>query len=393
MLVGVIAPNVLSGYYELGIVLVVAALLGFVRVMRLPVWALAAAGVVLIGTTIVVWNGVTGYASQARVMVRNFYGVVRTRDFQDPVPYRAMYHGGIMHGGQLLEPDAQMQASSYFGPTSGYGRLFASLPPAPRNVGVIGLGAGAIAVYGRAGDHFVFYEIDPQVIDVAQREFTFLGLSKAKVETVLGDGRLSLERAPDGYFDVLAMDAFSGDAIPMHLLTREAMAMYVRKLKPDGAIIFQATNRFVNIQPVVSQLAAEHGMKAVLVSDSPEATEGREYSARAHRSDHRLAQPAHPGRRADQVRRRAHRAADGLPRLDRRLLQPARRAQVALPVCWAVQHAAARDRARRRFSRPFPQAYPQLLWIARAPGLTPPASAGRRPRCRAAASRPRSPSG
>ena len=276
-LIGVIAPNVLPGYYELGIVLIVTAVLGLVRVLGMAPIATAVAAGVLVATSVVVWNGISAYASQARVVMRNFYGVVRTKDFAEPVPYRAMYHGGIMHGGQLLEPDAQMLPSSYFGPTSGYGRLFASLPPAPRNVGVIGLGAGAVAVYGRPGDHFVFYEIDPQVIEVAQKEFTFLGQSKAKVETVLGDGRLALERAPDGYFDVLAMDAFSGDAIPMHLLTRESIAMYVRKLKPDGAIIFQATNRFVDISPVVAQLAAEHGMKAVMVSDSPDAGEGRDY--------------------------------------------------------------------------------------------------------------------
>src|SRR5262249_35811435 len=121
--------------------------------------------------------------------------------------------------------------------------------------------------YSRKGDVFRFYEIDPQVVTVAQQEFTFLADSAARVEVVLGDGRLSLEREADQRFDLLAIDAFSGDSIPMHLLTREAMATYVRHIRPDGVIVFQATNRFVDIAPVVERLAVEFGLKAVLVSD------------------------------------------------------------------------------------------------------------------------------
>jgi len=108
------------------------------------------------------------------------------------------------------------------------------------------------------------------VAAVAMSEFTFLRDSPAQIEVALGDGRLSLEREPDQRFDLLALDAFSGDSIPMHLLTREAMATYVRHLKPDGVIVFQATNRFVDITPVVERLAAEFGFSAVLVSDTPE---------------------------------------------------------------------------------------------------------------------------
>jgi spermidine synthase len=142
------------------------------------------------------------------------------------------------------------------------------LPAGPRKAGIIGLGAGALAAYGRRGDVFRFYEIDPQVAAVAMTEFSFLRDTPAEVDIVLGDGRLSLERErPQGY-DLLAIDAFSGDSIPMHLITSEAMATYVRHLKPDGAIVFQATNRFVDISPVVERLAAQFGYTAVLVSDS-----------------------------------------------------------------------------------------------------------------------------
>jgi len=277
LLVGIAAPNVLPGYFELGIALVACALLLLARTARLHWWAAAASVVVVVATGMLAGMQIRDYLANTRVMVRNFYGVVRTRDFNEPVPFRAMYHGGINHGGQLRDPAMRREPSSYFGRTSGYGRAFASLPEGPRRVGVIGLGAGAIAAYSRAGDVFRFYEIDPQVVEVASTEFSFLGDSPGAIEIVLGDGRLSLEREPDQRYDLLAIDAFSGDSIPMHLLTREAMATYVRHLKPDGVIVFQATNRFVDIAPVVAQLAAEFGMKAVLVSDWPNSDEGANY--------------------------------------------------------------------------------------------------------------------
>ncbi len=209
--------------------------------------------------------------------MRNFYSVLKTRETEEPTPFRSLVHGGIMHGGQLMAPQYRLRPSSYFGTTSGYGRMFASLPDTPRKVGVIGLGAGSIIAYARKGDTFRFYEINPQVVDVAKREFTFMQDTPAKIEVVLGDGRLSLEREPSQQFDVLAMDAFSGDSIPMHLLTRQAMEIYLRHLKPGGVLAFQATNRFINIAPIVASLAAEFGLAAVLVSDFPENEEGPNY--------------------------------------------------------------------------------------------------------------------
>ena len=275
LLVGVAAPNVLPGYYELEITLVACALLLFSRTLKLRWWIVGGAFAMAAATATAAAYNLNTYLSNTRVMLRNFYGVVRTRDFPKPAPFRAMYHGGIQHGGQLLESAYRNLPVTYFGPTSGYGRVFASLPGAPRRVGVVGLGAGVIVAYARRGDLFRFYEIDPQVAAVAMTEFTFLRDSPAQIEVVLGDGRLSLEREPDQRFDVLALDAFSGDSIPMHLLTREAMATYVRHLKPDGVIVFQATNRFVDIAPVIERLAAEFGFSAVLVSDAPEASDTR----------------------------------------------------------------------------------------------------------------------
>ena len=277
LLVGIAAPNLLSGYYEVGITLVACAVLLYHRTMAGRWWAAGAAlGVLTATATFTVINSME-YLEKTRVVMRNFYGVVRTRDYPAPVPFRVMYHGGINHGGQLLEDGMRNRPTSYFSETSGYGRTFASLGEGPLRVGIIGLGAGAIAAYSRAGDLFRFYEIDPQVAAVAVTEFSFLKDSPAQTDIVLGDGRLSLEREPVQNYDVMAIDAFSGDSIPMHLITREAMAAYLRHLKPDGVIVFQATNRFVDIAPVVSRLAAEFGMTAVLVSDNPESNDGADY--------------------------------------------------------------------------------------------------------------------
>jgi len=186
-----------------------------------------------------------------------------------------------MHGGQLLGDSFRNTPADYFGPGSGYGRVFDSLrqigPKKPLRVGVIGLGAGVIASWMKPGDQLVFYEISPRVVEIAKREFTFLQDTSAKTEIVLGDGRLSLEREPPRGYDVMGIDAFSGDSIPMHLVTREAMALYLRHLKPDGVIVFQATNRFIDLLPVVKRLASEFGLEAVNVSDSPEGGEGPEY--------------------------------------------------------------------------------------------------------------------
>jgi hypothetical protein len=254
---------------------------GLLVLLLTRAWGAAWASVVavaVVGTT-----GWTAYrqieeqVSHSRVMLRNFHGAIRTRDLATPAPFRSLVHGGIMHGGQLLDADLQLEPSSYFGPDSGFGRLFDALPDDPRRVGVIGLGAGSIAAHARAGDFFRFYEINPQVVDLAYREFTFLTATPATTEVVLGDGRLSLERATPRHYDVIAVDAFSGDAIPMHLLTREAFLVYLKHLKPGGVIAFQATNRFVDIAPVVERLAAEHGMTAVMISDHPQGGDGPEY--------------------------------------------------------------------------------------------------------------------
>jgi spermidine synthase len=278
VLVAIVAPLTLPGYFELGIALILLGALFAVRVRGWASWGVLA---VLAATVAFVVKGAHDYTTGIRVMERDFYGVVRTADHFSPVPYRSMYHGAIMHGGQLLGDSFRNTPADYFGPDSGYGRVFASLreiePQKSLNVGVIGLGAGVIAAWMKPGDTLVFYEISPRVVDIARREFTFLADTPAKTELVMGDGRLSLEREAPRSYDVLGIDAFSGDSIPMHLVTREAMALYLRHLKPDGVIVFQATNRYIDLLPVVKRLAAEFGLEAVNVSDSPEGETGPEY--------------------------------------------------------------------------------------------------------------------
>jgi hypothetical protein len=277
VLVAIVAPLTLRGYFEVNIALVLLALLVLLQLTgRARLIGLA----VVAATTFLSAYGAREYALDTRVMQRDFYGVVRTRDRAEPVPYRSMMHGGIVHGGQLLDAEFRNMPSDYFGPSSGYGRLFEALNavrPQPRRVGIVGLGAGVVASYGRSGDEFVFYEISPRVVDVAASEFTFLRDTPARTSVVLGDGRLSLEREAPRRYDVLGIDAFAGDSIPMHLITRQAMALYVKHLEHDGIIVFQATNRYIDLLPVVQRLAAEFGMQAVLVSDAPNHTSGPEY--------------------------------------------------------------------------------------------------------------------
>ncbi len=278
VLVAIVAPIALRGYFELGIALVLLSLILTVRLKGVSIWGGVA---VSVAAVVLVVRGASDYTQGVRVMERDFYGVVRTADHSSPVAYRSMYHGGIMHGGQLLGEKFRNHPADYFSPTSGYGRVFRSLremnPKKPLEVGIIGLGAGVVAAWMRPGDALTFYEISPRVVDIARREFTFLSDTFAKTELVMGDGRLSLEREPPRGYDLLGIDAFSGDSIPMHLVTREAMAIYVRHIKPDGVIVFQATNRFVDLLPVVKRLADEFGLEAINVADFPEGEDGPEY--------------------------------------------------------------------------------------------------------------------
>jgi len=191
----------------------------------------------------------------SRVLARNFYGGLRVWDSGpagEAGSVRTFVHGAIVHGAEYLDPARRLLPTTYFGPQTGVGIAIREKQKAGAvRVGVIGLGAGTLAAYGRPGDDFRFYEINPLVWRIARSEFYFLSGCKAKLEIAMGDARLTLEREPPGNSDVLAMDAFSGDSPPVHLLTREAMLVYFRHLKPDGILAVNISNRYLDLQPVV----------------------------------------------------------------------------------------------------------------------------------------------
>jgi SAM-dependent methyltransferase len=183
---------------------------------------------------------------------------------------RTLIHGTIMHGKQYLHPTLQSEPTSYYTRNSGIGRVIEAMHPRQGSirVGVIGLGTGTLATYGAKGDVYRFYDINPDVVDIAQRDFTYLKDSDATIELSLGDARLSLEREAPQQFDVLAIDAFSSDAIPVHLITREAVEVYLRHMNPDGVIAFHVTNRYLNLVPVVEGIANELDLHALWIDDS-----------------------------------------------------------------------------------------------------------------------------
>ena len=274
LLVAVVAPLVFNGYFELGVGLVALALLASVRFAGLNMTARIASLAVLLGAAgCAVYDGIK-YQKDVTVSSRNFYGVMRIKEYGTPGGddhLRRLLHGVILHGEQYLHGTRRHTATTYYQLTSGVGVAILSLRERTANrVGVIGLGTGTIASYGRQGDTYRFYDINPQVVTVAKRDFTYLSDSAARIEVAIGDARLNLEREPAQGFDVLAVDAFSSDSIPVHLITREALGVYLRHMKPDGIVAFHVSNRFLNLVPVVARLAAEHGAHAILVDEESE---------------------------------------------------------------------------------------------------------------------------
>jgi hypothetical protein len=232
---------------------------------RIPGWPLAAAGAAALGLALVV---VSQQRSSGSIHeVRNFYGALRVTERVVPeelMVVRELYHGSTLHGVQMLPPHDSLRPVGYYEKGSGAELAFSRFPRrGQRRIGVVGLGTGALSVYGNPTDVVRFYEINPEIKHVAQTMFTFLAGSKASVEIVLGDGRIVLESEPPREFDLLVLDAFSSDAIPVHLLTREAFALYLRHLRPDGALLFNVTNRHLDLRPVVEAATAEFQLEAL----------------------------------------------------------------------------------------------------------------------------------
>jgi SAM-dependent methyltransferase len=210
--------------------------------------------------------------------IRNFYGVLHVEGGAD-APGTSLVHGRVIHGFQHRDPRLRHYPTTYYAPESGVGLTLRCLAPERRlRVGAVGLGSGTVAVYARPGDYYRFYEINPAVVEIAREHFTFLQDCQGTVEVVLGDARLSLEREPPQQFDVLVLDAFSGDAIPTHLLTREAFQVYARHLRPTGVIAVHISNRHLNLEPVVLRLAEHSTYRCLQVNSRANLSRGVMFS-------------------------------------------------------------------------------------------------------------------
>ena len=276
-LVGIVAPLTLPSYYEFELGLTLAALLLWVCVLpsknRI---AITFAGLLVAGGVGVTITHTYQSGRDAVFTGRNFYTVLRVKEYGRPGDdqhSRVLVHGVINHGEQYLAPEYRRAATRYYGSASGIGRALTAkydLPSA--KVGILGLGAGAVTVYARKQDHWRMYEINPMILDIAKNQFTYLADSPAKIDVVLGDGRLTIEREPAQGYDLLAMDAFSSDSVPAHLITSEAFTAYERHLKPDAILAIHVSNRFLDLAPVIRELALTHGFHGVIVYETGDTT-------------------------------------------------------------------------------------------------------------------------
>jgi SAM-dependent methyltransferase len=266
--VGWLAPNIFPGYYEMPIGVFLCTLLGLIIFRGANRFTYAAWAFLTIVLGLSLYISERDLARESRLMVRNFYGALRVTQSgadADPFATRTLVHGTITHGLQYLSPMRSRMHTTYYGSESGVGLAIENTRRSPQRVGVIGLGTGTIASYGRTGDSYRFYDINPLVADIARSEFRYLAECPAKVEVVLGDARLSLEREPPQNFDVLAVDAFSSDSIPVHLLTIEAFRVYFRHVKPDGILAVHVSNRHLELEPIVELAARSLGKTTRLV--------------------------------------------------------------------------------------------------------------------------------
>ncbi len=203
---------------------------------------------------------------------RNYYGIYRvadrplnpqkiflntTEEEYGPEPFlRALWHGSTIHGFQIMHPITQKYPTSYYHSKGPLGDILGDAKKT-RNVAIIGLGVGTCAAYFQEGESLTFYELDPAIVNIAQSLFTYLDDCPADVRMVVGDARLQLEQAPDHSYDIIMVDAFSSDAIPTHLLTREALSLYDKKLAPQGTLVFHITNRYYDLAAVLKSTTTE----------------------------------------------------------------------------------------------------------------------------------------
>jgi len=246
-----------------GLALGVPALAAYLLLMRPVRFALAIAALFLVG------HVVTGTGNEQIFARRTYYGIHRVEQHGDQ---RRLYHGVTLHGIESTRPSAAGEPLAYYhrsGPAGSLFRALAARDDAPRRVAVVGLGVGTLAAYARPGERWTFYELDPTVLYLARDSglFDYWRRSAGQLEATVGDARIRLAERADTRYDLLVLDAFSSDAVPVHLLTREALALYRRRLKDGGVLAAHISNRFLNLEGVVQALAADAGMEALAWAD------------------------------------------------------------------------------------------------------------------------------
>lgn len=272
MFVGLLAPVLFVTYSELQVG-ILCFLVSFMCLRAredqlsfpLPNWTRPIAVACLLIIAVVGLAQASKNPKNSLVASRNFYGMLKVERIHKPTesiaPMLELAHGRIAHGSQFIEPSMRHVPTAYYANNTGIGQLMLNeSSERGRRVGIVGLGVGTLAAYGRTGDYFRMYEINPAVISIAKQHFTFLKDSLAEQAIVVGDGRLSLEFETPQNFDILVLDAFSGDAIPVHLLTREALEVYLKHLHSDGVLACHISNLHFNLRPVIAGLAKEHGL-------------------------------------------------------------------------------------------------------------------------------------
>jgi hypothetical protein len=282
MFVGLVAPAIFNAFWEWPLAIAATVLVALVAVWdefrpsepeTRRQWLARTAITAVTGALVLMQVGQGALDRRPAIFAeRNFYGVVTVSDEAPSAgsdAIRMMVNGGIQHGRQFLDDRRRREPLAYYGRETGVAQaLTARKQHVGLKVGVVGLGVGTLATYAEPGHLYRFYEINP-IVDLAAREyFTYLEDCLGQAETVIGDARLVLEREEPQQFDVLVLDAFSGDAVPAHLLTVEAFGIYLRHLKPDGVIAVHITNTYLKLDPVVLAIARHHGLEAVHIETS-----------------------------------------------------------------------------------------------------------------------------
>ncbi len=269
-------PSPVMIYSALGIIALCMAVLAF-RIIRRGSMRPALVSITMLGllfTLVLLMMTDLGFKRDEKLeRVRNFYGMLSVTEDYDTgldMKYRQLSNGGIIHGMQNLGPALREEPTTYYGRHTGIGKALESLKDRPdARIGVVGMGAGTVSCYAKSGQTLRFYDINPDVVRIAKKYFTYLDDAEkrgAKVEIVIADARLALDREQSQHFDVLLLDAFSGDSVPVHLLTREAFAIYDRHMKPDGIIAVHITNSYLVLAPVIEKIATDAGFKMTRIA-------------------------------------------------------------------------------------------------------------------------------